>query len=58
MLNPADDFQTATDLGLCVIEAEIERLPDDLGEFRDRAADVAERLKTKAENAPKTGEGQ
>jgi hypothetical protein len=53
MLSPYEDPQTAADLGLCVIEAEIERLPDDLGEFAARAVDVAEVLKTKAINAPR-----
>lgn len=53
ILSQHDDPQTAQDIGLSVIEAEIERLPDDLGDFADRAFDLAESLKTKAINTPR-----
>jgi hypothetical protein len=53
MLNPHDDPDTARDIALSVIEAEIERLPQPLGEFADRAVDLAERLKSQAINTPR-----
>ncbi len=52
-MQPYQDPDAARDLGLSVIEAEIERLPDHMGEFADRAVDAAERLKIKAMNAPR-----
>lgn len=52
-MNPYEDNSTATDLGLCVIEAEIERLPANLADYRDRAADIAERLREQAINTPR-----
>lgn len=53
MLSAYDDPDTAADLALSAIEAEIERLPDELSHFRDRTADIAERLRDKAINAPR-----
>lgn len=52
-MNPYEDNSTATDLGLSLIQAEIERLPADLTHYRDRAADLAERLREQAINTPR-----
>ena len=52
-MQPYEDPQSATDLALSLIEAEIERLPKDLTHYRDRAADIAERLRDQANNTPR-----
>ena len=52
-MQPYEDVGTATDLALSLIEAEIERLPSDLTHYRDRAADIAERLRDQANKTPR-----